>query len=118
MVGTDLAQHLTDDTLTLASGLDTEDIERYLQKVDKLYASKKPRAAVHSVKKDTDSKETDVSDGYSAIRAAKTCAKNMRHWNFRNWDFIAILRGVYHRDHKSISSIPLSIPSIPMISST
>ena len=62
MVGTDLAQHLTDDTLTLARGLDTEDIERYVQKVDKLYASKKPRAAVHSVKKDTDSKETEVSE--------------------------------------------------------
>ena len=62
MVGTDLAQHLTDDTLTLARGLDTEDIERYVQKVDKLYASKKPRAAVHSVKKDMDSKETEVSE--------------------------------------------------------
>ena len=81
MVGTDLAQHLTDDTLTLARGLDTEDIERYVQKVDKLYASKKPRAAVHSVKKDTDSKETEVSEVKSKREVEKQKGNRRRRDN-------------------------------------
>ena len=81
MVGTDLAQHLTDDTLTLASGLDTEDIEKYVQKVDKLYASKKPRAAVHSVKKDTDSKETEVSEVKSKREVEKQKGNRRRRDN-------------------------------------
>ena len=81
MVGTDLTQHLTDDTLTLANGLDTVEIERYLQKVDKLYASKKPRAAVHSVKKETDSKETEVNEvrnGRDQDKSGKSQQKNNR----------------------------------------
>ena len=81
MVGADLTQHLTDDTLTLANGLDTVEIERYLQKVDKLYASKKPRAAVHSVKKETDSKETEVNEvrnGRDQDKSGKSQQKNNR----------------------------------------
>ena len=81
IVGTDLAQHLTDDTLTLASGLDTEEIEKYVQKVDKLYASKKPRAAVHSVKKDTDSKETEVSEVKSKREVEKQKGNRRRRDN-------------------------------------
>ena len=81
VVGTDLAQHLTDDTLTLASGLDTEEIEKYVQKVDKLYANKKPRAAVHSVKKDTDSKETEVSEVKSKREFEKQKGNSRRRDN-------------------------------------
>ena len=81
IVGTDLAQHLTDDTLTLASGLDTEEIEKYVQKVDKLYANKKPRAAVHSVKKDTDGKETEVSEVKSKREVEKQKGNRRRRDN-------------------------------------
>ena len=79
MVGTDLAQHLTDDTLTLASGLHTEEIEKYVQKVDKLFGSKKPRAAVNCVKKEADSKEAGVSEVRNGKDSGKSQQKGNRH---------------------------------------
>ena len=82
MVGTDLAQHLTDDKLTLASGLHTEEIEKYVQKVDKLFGSKKPRAAVNSVKKEADSKEAGVSE----VRNGRDSGKSQQKGNRRRKD--------------------------------
>ena len=82
MVGTDLRQHLTEDTLTLAGGLHTEQIERYVQKVDKLFGSKKPKATVNSVKKEADSKEAGVSE----VRNGRDSGKSQQKGNGRRKD--------------------------------
>ena len=82
MVGTDLRQHLTEDTLTLAGGLHTEQIERYVQKVDKLFGSKKPKATVNCVKKEADSKEAGVSE----VRNGRDSGKSQQKGNGRRKD--------------------------------
>ena len=63
VVGPDVAHLMTNDTLTLANGLDTVEIEEYMQKVDDLYASsRKPKATVNSLEKEVSSKEAGVNE--------------------------------------------------------
>ena len=82
MVGTDLEQHLTDDKLTLANGLHTDEIEKYMQKVDKLYGSKeKTKTGVNSLEKESSSKETEVGEIRSKRESEKQKANRRRRDN-------------------------------------
>ena len=82
VVGPDVAHLMTNDTLTLANGLHTVEIEEYMQKVDNLYASsRKPRAAVNSLEKEASGKETGVNEIRSKRESEKQKGNRRRRDN-------------------------------------